>query len=353
MSVRRIGVLFLKDLRFGTRSFVFVFALVMPLVLSLILGLLFGSLLGDRATLGLVYAGDSQLATTLQTSDAIEVTRLESEAALLDTLATGGVEVGLVLPAGFDASLRAGEVHSLDLYVWGQSLLSQRTIIGAVIAEAVADSAGRDLPIAVNVVPVGAREAMSWQERLLPMVVLMSVVLGGLLVPAASIIDERQKRTLTAVTTTPMTMGEVFVTKGLMGALLAVFSGFITLTLNGGWGPNPALLFVVLALGGVCAAAFGVLLGSRVKDLQTMMAVIKGSGILLYAPALIMIFPEIPQWIARIFPTYYILQPVLQVSQRGAGLAEIAPDLIVLLAITAVLIALVSMTSRRLQTQIA
>ncbi len=353
MSLRRIGVLFLKDLQYSTRSFVFVFALVMPLVLSLILGLLFGSLFGRNATLGLVYAGDSPLAATLLASDAINVTRLESEQALLDTLSTGGVDVGLVLPAGFDEALRAGEVGSLDLFVWGQSLLSQRTIISAVIAEALADASGRDLPITVSVVPVGAREAMSWQQRLLPMVVLMSVVLGGLLVPTAGLIDERQKRTLSAITTTPMTMGEVFITKGLMGASLSVFSGFLTLTLNGGWGPNPALLFVVMALGGTCAAAFGVLLGSRLKDLQTMMAVIKGIGILLYAPGIIMIFPEIPQWIARLFPTYYILQPVLQVSQNGAGLAEIAPDLIVLLAITAVLIALVSLTSRRLQTQIA
>lgn len=353
MNLRRVGVVFVKDLLFGSRSFVFVFALVMPLVLSLIFGLTFGSLFDDTSKLGIVVQGDSQLVTSLLATGAIDVIPFESEDALLQTLETGGVEVGLVLPEGFDAALQAGEVTTLDLYVWGQSLLSHRTIIGAVIAEQVANASGRDMPISINPVLVGAREALSWQQRLLPMVVLMSVVLGGLLVPAASMIDERQKRTLTALTTTPMTMSEVFMAKGVMGAMLSVFCGFATLTLNGGWGPNPALLFVVLALGGICAAAAGVMLGSRVKDLPTMMAVIKGTGLLLYAPALIMVFPEIPQWVARVFPTYYILQPVLDVSQRGAGLAEIGPDLVILLLITTALIVALSRTSSRLQTQVA
>ncbi|MFN8378219.1 MAG: ABC transporter permease [Anaerolineae bacterium] len=353
MNLRRIGVVFVKDLLFGSRSFVFVFAIIMPLVLSLILGLLFGSLFSDTSRLGIVDQGGSRTGAALLASNAIAVTPFESEDALLSALSTGGVEVGLVLPEGFDAGLQSGDVTTVDIYVWGQSPLSHRTIIGAVIADTIANESGRDMPISINPVLVGAREAMSWQQRLLPFVVLMSVVLGGLLVPAASMVDERQKRTLTALTTTPMTMSEVFIAKGVMGALLAVFCGFATLTLNGGWGPNPALLFVVLAMGGTCAAAGGVLLGSRVKDLTTMMAVIKGTGILLYAPALIMIFPEIPQWVARVFPTYYILQPVLDVSQRGAGLADIGPDLIILLLITTALIVALSRTSGRLQTQAA
>ena len=149
-----------------------------------------------------------------------------------------------------------------------------------------------------------------------------------------------------------MAMAEIFVAKGLMGVLLSIFSGVAILTLNGGWGANPALLLFVLALGGTLSAAFGVLLGSRVKDIQTLFAVVKSIGILLYAPGLIALFPDaIPQWIARLFPTYYVLQPVMEISQNGAGLGAIAADLVILLAIIVALIVGLGVTAERLQVQ--
>ncbi len=53
-------------------------------------------------------------------------------------------------------------------------------------------------------------------------------------------------------------------------------------------------------------------------------------------------FPEIPQWIARIFPTYYLIQPVIEITQEGGGLASVAPELAVLVILTAVLLALIA-----------
>jgi len=40
-----------------------------------------------------------------------------------------------------------------------------------------------------------------------------------------------------------------------------------------------------------------------VKDINTLFAIIKGLGIFLYAPAIVSLFPELPQWIAKVFPT--------------------------------------------------
>ena len=352
MSLRRIGVLFVKDLRYGSRNFIFIFALVLPLVLSLAMGLLFGTLFSEKPRLGIADAGDSQLAAELLASDFLATQSFASEEALLAALDSGAVEVGLSLPAGFDADVRSGTRTDVTLYVWGQSLVRNRAIIGAAVTDGIIALTGRETPITIDTVLVGDRVAVSWQQRLLPLVVLMSVMLGGIMVPATLMVEEKQRRTLRALTVTPMGMGEVFTAKGLMGVLLSVFSGFAILTLNGGWGSNPVLLVAVLALGGTMAAAFGVLLGSRVKDIQTLFATIKSIGILIYAPALISLFPDaIPQWIARIFPTYYIMQPVLDVSQRGAGLGEVAPDVLILVLIIAAVIALLVGGAQRLQVQ--
>lgn len=353
MSIRRIGTLLLKDLRYGSRSFIFIFALVMPLFLSLVLGLVFGTLFTEQPRLGIYDAGSSRLTDELLAVDFMTVTRFDQEADLMLALESGGVEVGLSLPADFDANLTSSARTDLTFYIWGQTLIRNRAIISAAVSERIVDLTGRETPVSIDIVPVGDREAVPWQQRLLPIVVLMAIFFGGMLVPATSMIEERQKRTLTALTTTPMSMGEVFVSKGLMGALLSMFTGFAILTLNGGWGSNPLLLVVVMALGGVLAASFGIFLGSRVKDIQTLFAINKSMGIILYAPALIALFPDIPQWIARLFPTYYILQPVLDISQRGAGLAEILPDLAILLILTVVLIAVNVLSAERLQVRTA
>lgn len=354
MNLRHIWVLFTKDVAHGTRNVIFILAIVMPVAFSLVMTVLFGTVFSAKPKLGVADVGSSEFAAQLLASDFMEVTAFESQDELLSAIETGAVAAGVTIPDGFDADLAAGNVTDLTIYMWGQSLISDRTIIGSAIAEDVLDASGRDTPIAVNTELVGDREALSWQQRLLPLVVLMSVIIGAVMVPSTSLVEEKEARTLTALTTTPMTMGEVFFTKGMMGVLLSIFSGVMILSLNGGWGPNPLLLILVLILGGAFASAFGVLLGARTKDVQTLFAVIKGIGILLYAPGFIALFPDtIPQWIAYIFPTYYIMQPVIDISQFGAGFVDVLPHVAILIILTLALMAYLATNAKRLQVRVA
>lgn len=347
----RIVALLVKDFKFESRSFMFIWALAMPLILSLTLGLLFGSIFSDKPRLGIVDTGNSQVGAAVRALDHLVVQSYPSEADLLEVMQTGGVEIGLVLPITADSDLKSGSLNEITLYVWGQSLIKNRAIVSAAISEVLLDQSGRATPVGVNVVQVGERAAMSWQQRLLPLVVLMSLVLGGMLVPASSMIEERRRRTIRALTITPLTYGEVLFTKGLIGVILAMISCTLTLTFNGGWGSQPLLLLLVMMTGAILASTFGLLIGSRVKDMQTLLAVIKGMGILLYAPGLLAIFPDIPQWLSRVFPTYYLMQPVLEISQKGATLADIALEYLILVGLTCALILGVAVTSGRIQMQ--
>ena len=138
-----------------------------------------------------------------------------------------------------------------------------------------------------------------------------------------------------------------FAAKGALGWFLSMVMALVTLLLNRAWGPQPALLLVTLALGALMAAAIGILGGAFIRDANMLMTVVKGGGIFLYAPGLIYMFPEIPQWIARIFPTYYLIQPVIEITQEGGGLASVAPELAVLVILTAILLALIAVVVRR------
>jgi ABC-2 type transport system permease protein len=129
--------------------------------------------------------------------------------------------------------------------------------------------------------------------------------------------------------------------------------GIIILVLNGALGEQPLPLILVLALGATMAASFGVLMGALVKDINTLFATIKAIGILLYAPALIYIFPQVPQWISRIFPTYYIIGPVIEITQNRWTWGDIAVDIAVLIGEIVLLIFAISLLSRRMRESVA
>jgi ABC-2 type transport system permease protein len=110
-------------------------------------------------------------------------------------------------------------------------------------------------------------------------------------------VDEKHKHTLTALTVTPATLGEVLFT----------------------------------------------------KDITSLFGTIKVMGTFLYAPALIYLFPQIPAWIGRLFPTYYVVQPVVEITQQGGTWSDVAFEVLVLAGLLVALLGAVAVAARRAQ----
>lgn len=347
MSMRRVVVLLGKEFVRGPRNFIFIFALVVPIVFTLVLSLLFGTFFSGKPKLGVADMGHSQLVTEAKAVDSVIVNEYESDAALREAVETGAVDVGLTLPAGFDTAVQTGDNVTIEAYIWGESLLQDRAILGTSIAVWIRTIAGQEKPVEIVSTTLGDETAVPWEDRLLPFVVLISIMIGGIMVPATSLVDEKMKRTLTALTTTPTSIGEVYLAKGLLGVIISVVMGLVTLAMNRAFGSQPLLLVGLLALGGTLASVFGILLGILLKDINSLFATIKGIGILLYAPAIVYLFPTLPEWIGRIFPTYYIIGPIMDVTQQGASFADIAPDVAILIGFILLLIGIVAFLSRR------
>ena len=347
MSARRVGVLLAKEFTRGATNFIFIFALVVPIVFSLVLNLLFGSFCSGKPKLGVADLGSSNLVTQAQAVDSIIVTEYESDAALREAVQVGAVDLGLTLPANFDTAVQTGDSVAIEAYIWGESLMQDRAILGTSIAVWIRTIAGQEKPVEIVTTTLGDETAVPWEVRLLPFVVLITIMIGGIMVPATSLVEEKMKRTLTAVTTTPTSVGEVYMAKALLGIILGVVMGVVILTMNRAFGSQPLLLVGLLALGGTMASIFGIVLGILIKDINSLFATIKGIGILLYAPAIVYLFPTLPEWVARIFPTYYIIGPIVDVTQQGATFGDVAPDLAILLAIILLLVGIVAFLSRR------
>ena len=178
-------------------------------------------------------------------------------------------------------------------------------------------------------------------------------MIAGLFLPASSLVQERESRTIDAVLVTPARMSQVLLAKGALGVLLAVLMGWVTLALNGALTGQVVGLTVFLVLGGVMMAELGLILGSWAKDSNTLFSAVKGGGVLVIAPVLFTLFPGLPQGVARIFPTYYFLQPIYDMSVFGTSITDHWLELVVCTAICVLMLPLVASMGRRLEQQLA
>ena len=347
MSLRRIGVLLGKELFQGPRNFIFVFVIVAPVAISFVVSLIFGTLFAEQPRLGIVDEGNSQLTTGARETAAIAVREYRSIADLRQAVDGGREDMGIVLPADFDASISQGEGTSVSAFIWGESSSRSRIILGVTIINLVREIAGQEPPLEIDSITLGEEVTIPWNERLLPLIVLMAVFLGGMFLPATSIISEKENRTLTALLVTPATPEDVFLAKGIVGMGLSLFSGMVILFLNQAFSANPLLLILVLALGAVMAVGLGLLMGVVLKDITTLFAIWKLGGILLFGPAFIYMFPQIPEWIGRFFPTYYILHPIVEISYWGGDWEVISTNVFVLIVLNLLLLGALALTLRR------
>jgi ABC-2 type transport system permease protein len=183
MNVGRIGVLLGKEMCYGTRSFIFIFATVIPVAVSLIVSLVFGRLFAGNPRLGLLDLGTSQLPGLFRAQDYLDTKLYSSAEQLRRDVERGVVEMGLMIPDGFDTATRDSRPTDLTIYFWGEGAISNRAMLITALANNVVTVSGRHVPITVEPVQLGRSTISSWSERLLPLLVLMAIVLGGTLVP--------------------------------------------------------------------------------------------------------------------------------------------------------------------------
>ena len=349
MRLQRIWVLLGKEAKQGLHNFFFIFAIIIPVVLTLVISLVFGTLFADKPKLAVVDHGNSQMVADFQSMNSIVLNQFTDEDEMIASVEMGANDMGLILPSNFDQQVKANQLAKLTAYIWGESLLKQRAVLGTALLNTLRELAGQEPPLKLETVLVGDQVGLTVEERLFPLLILLSVMLGGLLIPASSLVDEKQNRTLKAITTTPASLGDVWIAKGTIGFIISVVMAIFILIMNNAFGHQPLLLVLCLSLAALIATQFGLIMGALVNDTETLFAIIKGLGIIIYAPGIIYMFPNLPQWIAKVFPTYYMMNPIVELGKGGAGWPQISLDVYVMIGIAAVLFGLLAFLARRVR----
>ncbi len=352
MSLTRTFKVLGKEFRLGPRSPVFLWVLFLPVLFTLVIQVTFGSLFDPQPRLGIVDQGSSTITTAVQGIEGIDLTLLDNADDLKAQVEADNLDAGLVLPAGFDDQVRSGARPPLEFYVGGESLASNRIILAVTTVDLVREIEGATPPVDISVVALGD-EGLPIAVRMVPFIMMYALVVAAVFLPAFSIADEREKGTLNALIVTPVKLSEVITAKGFLGVILALAMTIFTLFLNNALGGDPVALLVVLLFGSILCVEIGLIFGTVSKDSTAVFALIKGTGILLIGPTAFYIWPDWPQWIGKLFPTYWVINPIFEVSLNNAGLGDVWVELLVAAGVIVLLgVAVVALT-RRLGRQLA
>ncbi len=346
MSMMRIWTLLRKDLLFGPRKPFFIWALVMPFVLTLLFQVVFGSLFEPKPRLGIVDAGESEFTAGMAEMEGIELTRLEQVEVLKSQVRSNDLDAGIVLDRDFDRSLARGDRPMFEFYIGGESLASNRIILMVTALDLLRELEGRQAPVRVETLQLG-QEGLPLSVRVVPLLVFYALVIAGIFVPGSSLVEEKETGTIHALLVTPVQGRELLLVKWGLGWALSGVMAAVTLFLNRALGPRPLDVLVVIAIASALCAVIGLLVGLVSRNSTVLFTIIKGAGIFLFAPVIFYIFPDWPQWIARLFPLYWIIEPVWQVSIMGQPLGVVGLELIVAMGITLLLVGLVTVLHRR------
>ena len=352
MSLTRTFKVLGKDFRLGPRSPVFLWVIALPLLITFVIQVAFGSLFDPKPRLGIADAGSSAITAAVEKMDGIEVTTVDDPAELRTMVEQNDLDAGLVLPAGFDQQVRDGSRPSLEFYVGGQSLASDRIVLAVTTVELIRQIEGSPPPVQVELTTLGA-QGLPLSVRLVPLIVMYALLVAAVFLPAFSLADEREKGTISALVVTPVKLSEVVTAKGILGFVLSVPMAIFTLWLNDALGAKWLPLLTVLVIGGLLLVEIGMIYGAASKDVTGVFTLIKGTGILLLGPTIFYLFPDWPQWIAKLFPTYWIINPIYEVTVADATLGDVWGELAIGLGVIALLAIPLALLTRRLGRKLA
>jgi ABC-2 type transport system permease protein len=319
-----------KDIVLTTRESFFLFMVLIPIFLALVLNVALGTMGTTIPSVGVV--GEGEIVDILQEESSIEMSIVSSEEDLRKAVLENDFNAGLIMPA--DSDIATGTLPTV--LISGKSLLNERLTIGATLLKAYRESANIEELVTIETTLIGTEE-FSLKQRFIPFILVYAAMVAAMII-SASLIEEREYKTLNAVLVTPITPLEVVLSKSLYGMFLGLILGILILVLNSSLTGGIHLILLFLILGMFFAIGIGLVAGVVMKDITDLISRMKLLGFFFMLPALVMLFPQIPQWLGKLFPTYYFIHPLLIITQRGAGWSDIWWEAVILVIIDVVVL---------------
>jgi ABC-2 type transport system permease protein len=315
VNAARVNAIYRKDLRDAMRDSRLIIALLMPLLIGLLYSFMFKDDTKPTAKLGVVASTSSQLPAALQAATKaalqLKVQSFADQAALAQQVRDKKVDVGLIIPSGFDQALKGGSPPTLTVILPASPSFGGDYV--AAMLDRVTQSLAGQAPaatIAREVLPAAAGSSDSAFIALgarkvfvLVAVILMLAMIAVYALPAV-LTEETEKRTVEALTMIASD-AEVIVAKSLFGLTYCVISVPLMLAITRVVPENVALFVVDIVLTSVALVGLGLLLGGLMRTQTQLNTWSTVALIPLMAPAIVIQLP-LPGWaeaIVSVLPT--------------------------------------------------
>jgi ABC-2 type transport system permease protein len=333
VSFHNIFAILKKEFRGGLKDPLFLMVFILPFVFTIVIQLIFGNLWTQKTAIAMFQeGGGSAIIQEFRENEAIKTIELSSVDAVYNEVKNKKADIGVIFPENLEERLKNNEKVVLKVYINGESLAKNRTIAGTAIADTLRALYPGSPSINYQEIQIGEEKPLNVIQLTLPLIILIAILFGSYMLSATFIVKEKEKKTLSALLVTPLSPAELLIAFGLLGTILSLFVSLMILFLNVGF-KLPGIIFIPLVLGSLLGAEWGLILGIFLRDMSAVFATMKSLNIVLIAPALILMFPNWPQWIAKIFPTYYVINPIFRISVFNDSFGKVSLEIYVLIGL--------------------
>jgi ABC-2 type transport system permease protein len=340
------------------------FLLLTPILLSLVFYMI-TALIGSHNTTILVYnPGQSGVVQVVSASFSdSQVVQANSAADVAAAFGPNGAHknssyaIGMVIPANFDANLRAGKHLPLSLFINGDDVGTQQSLLVQTAINNYARSVATPQPpirLATTTInpPSDMNIGVDVGRIYAVTALLVSFLVGTSLIPTL-LIEEKEKKTMRMLMVSPASFTDVILGKLLVVLVYQLVLSGVVLAIEGGYTGQISLVLLYTLLGSCFGLALGLLFGSIFQTASAAGAV---GGIVSFIYILPGLFVGLlgqllgngfVTQLIKILPTYYIADGAYNAIENLGSFSGNLLDISVTLGSTIILLMIAVWALRR------
>lgn len=343
MNLGPIAAITRKDLIDAIRNRYLLTALMTPLFVAILFRLLLPGV-NDKSILTLVVhdSGNSAMTAELRKIPQIKVVDASSAEATESEVQKRKAIGGLVVPVNFDADATAGKQPELTIHVNNKKTVFEQAALRRLLDQQVRALVKQPDPARMVFIDVDkesseqGRGGLTLDQMMLPLLLILTLGMIGAMVVPLLLVEEKEKRTLDFLLSSPASLKEIVAGKALTGIAYTVLIAGLLLFLNRQFIANWFLMALSILLGLVFVVAVGLFMGSLLNNTMQVNTWAGTVLILLMAPSFPSFgLPAAVDTAMRFVPTYYLTK-ALELSMEGNATSRIWGHLAVVLACTVV-----------------
>jgi ABC-2 type transport system permease protein len=339
MNLRVIAAIARKDIVDAIRNRYLLIALVTPLFVALLFRFILPAVDNRLRTLTLVVhdSGGSSLVSGLRGMPQLKLIVASKTDGLTDEVQKNNAVAALDIPAEFDADLAGGRQPEVTVYLNTRKSGIEQAALRLLLEQQMLKLAKQPAPARTIWIDLARQPKSQTQSELnlnqmvLSVLLVMSLAMTGVLIVPLLVVEEKEKRTLDFLLTSPASLADIVAGKALTGLVYGLLSAAALLALNHNFVKNWVLTAVTTLLGLFLLVAIGLLMGSLFRN---SIQVNTWAGFILFLllmPSFVSgDFPILLKSALPLIPTYYFVDG-LKLSLVGGDLHVILKDLVLTL----------------------